>query len=328
MKLNDPISATLAAFGQRMGKRGPALALAPDQRLDGRTILVTGANSGLGKAVAIELARRGARMLLACRSGIPEAGEEIARASGGSVEMLPVDLGDLESARRLCDQLRDRGERIDRLILNAGVMPRRARKTAQGFEQMFQVNFLASVLITRRLLQDGVVPNRALATKPAVEGTSLSRIVFVSSEAHRSAPAIDPNTLGDYVEYGILDGMARYAHSKMAVCTFASELARRLDGEVAVHSICPGPVDSNMAREAPAWLKPVLSRVMHRFFASPTEAAQPVAYLAASPRIEGRNGIYLHRSEEKPAAEAALDEALGADVWRASWALLQRAGAA
>ena len=328
MKMNNPIGATLAAFGQRVSGSGTLRNLDAQQRLDGLTCLVTGASSGLGKALAVDLARRGARVLMACRSGIPEAGEEVKRrAESRAVEMLPVDLSDLDSVRALCDTLRDRRERIDVLVLNAGVMPRRARRTAQGFEEMFQVNFLASVLITRRLLEDGVIPNRSLARRPATTGAT-PRIVFVSSEVHRSAPPIDADALGAYVEYGTFTGMAQYAHSKLAVCTYASELSRRLrrgdDIDVAVHAICPGPIASNMAREAPVWIKPVLAPAMRLFFAPPAEAARPVAYLAASPAIDGQTGIYLHRSDLVAAAEASLDPDRGARLWDAAWALIQR----
>jgi NAD(P)-dependent dehydrogenase (short-subunit alcohol dehydrogenase family) len=330
--MNNPLGATLAAFGQRFSSGGPR-ALPKAHRLDGLTCLITGASSGLGKALAIDLARRGARVIMACRSGIPEAGDEVARISGSaSVEMLPVDLADLTSVERLCDTLRDRGERLDVLVLNAGVMPRRDRRTAQGFEEMFQVNFLASVLITLRLLEDGVIPNRSLARAPAPGGGPPARIVFVASEVHRSAPPIEPGQLGDYVEYGMLTGMGRYAHTKLAVCTYANALARRLrDGDrvdVAVHAICPGPIASKLAREAPIWIRPVLAPAMRLFFAPPAVAARPVAYLAASPEIEGKTALYLHRSEVKDAAESARDAERGDAVWQAARALVERGRAA
>lgn len=327
--MTNPLSATLAAFGQRMSRGGAALALAEEQRLDGRTCLVTGATSGLGKALATDLARRGARVLMACRSGIPAVGQEVASAAGSTlVEMLPVDLTDLGSVERLCDRLRDRRERIDVLVLSAAVMPRRHRRTAQGFEEMFQVNFLASVLLTRRLLEDGVIPNRSLARAPAPGGGPPPRIVFVSSESHRSAQPIDPDHLGDYVEYGTFSGMGQYAHTKLAICTYANALAQRLrDGDrvdVAVHAICPGPIASKLAREAPIWIKPVLAPAMRLFFAPPAVAARPVAYLAASPEIEGKTALYLHRSQIKEPAESARDAERGERVWQAARALVER----
>lgn len=333
MKMSNPLTATLAAFGQRLGAAGAARALADDQRLDDRTFLITGASSGLGKALALDVARRGARVLLACRSGIPAIGEQIARDAGNPrVEMLPVDLADLTTVERLCDTLRDRGERIDVLVLNAGVMPRRDRRTAQGFEEMFQVNFLAGALLSRRLLEDGVIPNRALARVAAPARTGpVPRIVFVASEAHRSAPPIDAATLGAYARYGTLTGMAQYAHTKLAVCTYANALARRLrtgDGvDVAVHAMCPGPVASGMAREAPFWIKPLLAPAMRLMFASPAVAARPVAYLAASPAIEGQTALYLHRSALVEPAPSAREPERGDRVWQAAVDLVGRGGA-
>jgi len=313
VRLDNPITATLAAVvDQLRGRRAP---LGPDERLDGRCFLVTGATSGLGRATAAALAGRGARLLLPCRSAI---------ASSAGVETLPVDLADLRSVVALCDGLRDRGARVDGAVLCAGVVPRRSRRTGDGFELMFQVNYLAHVLLTMRLLRDGVIPNRAFAGNGG--GAPRPRLVIVSSESHRNAAAIDPRTLGDPVDYGMLDGMAQYARTKLLLCTFACELARRLDGDVAVHALCPGAVDSNLAREAPAWVKPVLRPVMKLFFASPERAARPVAYLAASSALEGRTGIYMHMARETLSSERARDPEAARRLFDASVELLARAG--
>jgi len=329
LKLDNPLTATLVGILDRARNRSAALP-APE-RLDGRTLLVTGANSGIGKAVALSLARGGARLLLACRGGIPEAGQEIQRASGNqAVEMLPVDLSDLASVHRLCDALRDRGERLDAAVLNAGLMPGRSQRTRDGLELMFQVNYAANVLLTRRLLADGVIQNRAFAgpdsARPA--GERRPRVVIVSSEAHRSARPLDPDTLGDPVAYGMLTGMAQYARTKLLLCTFATELSRRLqdDGgvDVAVHAVCPGAVDTNVARDAPAWVKPVLKPLMRRFFSTPEAAAPPVVHLATASALEGRTGIYLHLTQEKEPSPEARDAEMGRRLWDASQALIDR----
>src|SRR6267142_6945138 len=142
-QFNNPLSATLAGLADQLRRRRGGAMLADGERLDGRTCLVTGANSGLGKAIAIQLAARGARVIMACRSGIPEAGADVRRLSGSdAVEMMHVDLTDFDSVRGLCDQLRDRKVRLDVAVLNAGVMPRSSRRTRHGFELMFQVNYL------------------------------------------------------------------------------------------------------------------------------------------------------------------------------------------
>lgn len=284
-------------------------------RLDGKVAMVTGATSGLGKAVAIDLARRGAHVILACRSGIPEAGEEIARLSGSKrVEMIHVDLADLDSVVKMTDELARRGTKLDLLVCNAGLMPQKARKSAQGIEVMMAVHYFGNHLMIRRLLESGVIPNDVYA-KNGKKGTQIPRIVFVSSESHRSSSGIDIDNLEAFVDYGIKDGVGRYGDSKLALTTFSTELARRLvtkDGpSVAVHALCPGPVDSRIAREAPPFLEPILAPVMKTFFRSPELAAEPVIYLSAAPDVDGDTGWYLHLMRRKPPAPLALDEANG-----------------
>ena len=294
--------------------------LSASVRIDGKTCLVTGANSGLGKAVAIDLARRGGHVLMACRSGHPDAGEDVKAASGADrVEMLRVDLSDMRSVHRLCDELRDRGTTIDIAVLNAGVMPRRARRTAQGFETMFAVHFLANRVLVDRWLRDGTV-------RPAARIEEAPRIVLVSSDAHRSAEPIDFDRFGTFVDYGVRDGIKHYGASKLVLCTYATELSRRLnrdsDGRVAVHSLCPGPVRTAIAREAPLFLKPLVYPLMKLFFLTPTRAAEPVSYLCCAGDAGKRSGIYLHMMREKRPSELATDRPNGVRLWEASETLV------
>ena len=217
-----------------------------DVRIDGRTCLVTGANSGLGKAAAVELARRGGNMILACRPGHGESREEIMRLSGAAtVETMEVDLADLESVHRLCDLMVARGIRIDIALMNAGLMLPGARKSPQGYEMMFAVHFLSSRAMIDRWLRDGVIcPSNRPGETP--------RIVFVASEAHRSSHAVDFDRLGAFKDYRRKDSLKYYGISKLLLCMYATELSRRLNPgdtvEVAVHAMCPGGIASNIAR--------------------------------------------------------------------------------
>lgn len=297
-------------------------------RLDGKTALITGASSGLGKAVAIDLARRGARVILACRSGIPEVGQEIARRSGarpGSVEMLRVDLADLRSVVALSDTLVQRGETLDLVICNAGLMPAKAQKTPQGFEVMFSVHYAANHILLRRLLRAGVIPNDVFAHNGRT-GTAIPRVVFVSSETHRSSSGIDFDQFGAFVDYGVSDGIARYGDSKLVMCTFAKALEQKLRTEkgpsVAVHCLCPGPIDSGIVRDAPAFLMPLVSVVMRTFFPSPEAAAVAVSYLAAAPELDGESGWYLHQMQRKQIAALAADPRNTERLWRQGERLL------
>ena len=314
--------AVRAAVVDRFSSKRTIRAVPESDRIDGKVCLVTGCNSGLGKAVAIDLAKRGGYVLMACRGGHPDAGEEVKRLSGsGKVAMLPVDLADLQSVHGLCDALGHRVDRVDIAVLNAGLMPRKARRSRQGHELMFAVHFLANRVLIDRLVADSLI-------QPSAGSGATPRIVFVASEAHRSAKPIDFSRFGAFTDYGPKDGLKYYALSKLHLCTYAQELSRRLNpqGEVrvAVNSLCPGPVNSNIAREAPASLKPLLVPVMRLLFATPEKAAEPVTYLCCAEEMGQRSGAYLHIMRETEPSTLAADAVNGARLWQASEALLAK----
>lgn len=323
----NPITAVLSGVLDQRSKEPKVTPVGPEVRLEGRTCLVTGANSGLGKGVAIRLASRGAHVIMACRSGIPEAGEDVRRASGNeSVEMIRVDLSDFDSIEAFCDELRDRKVTLDVAVFNAGVVPVTARTNKHGLELMFAVNFLAKFVVLDRLLRDGVIPNGAFGGNSRAEDPP--RVIFVSSETHRSSIPIDFDAFGEPVDYGVADGVKYYGLSKLHLTTYFQELSRRLnpDGgaDVCVHALCPGAVNSNMAREAPAWLKPVLKPVMALFFQSPEKASIPVDYLVASEEMGEKTGAYMHMMRIKEPAEAAMDPDKGALLWSKTEELLRK----
>lgn len=315
------VSAMVTAIYDRFNNRGLLPPPPMDARVDGKTILITGANSGLGKSIAVQLAQRGGHIIMACRSGHPDAAEEVKRLSGSKkVELLYVDLADLESVKKLCDDIKTRDIKLDIAIMNAGLMPLNARRSPQGFELMFAVHFLANRLLMSRWLDDGIII-------PSADGQNVPRIIFVASEAHQSADPIDFEKLGAFEDYGMRDGMKHYGRTKLLLCTYAAELSRRLnpDGEVrvAVHALCPGPIASNIAREAPGYLKPILGPIMRWLFRSPEQAAEPVIFLACDPSMGKRTGVYLHMMREKAMSPLASDPVNGSQLWQRSIALLQ-----
>ena len=285
-------------------------------RLDGKVCLITGASKGLGKAIATDLARRGCHLILACRSGIPEVGNELQSLTGNtSIEMIEVDLADLSSVHRLCDQLKARKVRLDILVLNAGTMPRRAVRTPQGFESMFAVHFLANRILIDRFLKDQVVvPNNTSGVRP--------RIVFVSSETHRVVAPIDFNHFGEFKEYGISDTLEIYGQSKLILTTFAMELSRRLnlDGNtnVCVHSLCPGPISTNFTRDAPIWFRPLIDLVLKVLFPTAAKAAEAVVFLCCDPISGEDSGRYMHMFMDKKASPLATSMNNGSAVWELS----------
>ncbi len=324
----NPVAATVHGIADLFRKKERIGTLGDDERLDGKTALVTGANSGLGRATAIQLAQRGAQVIMACRSGIPDAADELQRESGSKlISMVHLDLADLKSVRACCAELAARGVNLDRIVLNAGIVPRSPQLTKQGFEMMFGVHFVGNMLLLKTLLADGTIPNSSFSSNGRPEDPP--RIVFVSSETHRSGTPIDLDRLGEPVEYGAMGSIAQYGHSKLVMTAWLQELARRLQtrrgAEVAVHCLCPGPINSNIAREAPALAKPLLRAVMGLLFASPEQAAEPVMYLSCARALEGQTAVYLHLMSQKPAAAQALDVELAQAVWLAGDNLLERA---
>lgn len=316
-KKRTVVNAITGAVRDFRNLRTPDVEPVPDDvRIDGKTCLVTGANSGLGRAAAIELARRGGTMILACRPGHDETCDEIKEASGSeTVEMVDVDLADVRSVHRCCDQLMQSGVTIDIALMNAGLMTPTARETPQGYDTMFAVHFLSKRVMIDRWLKDGVI-------RPAGHNDELPRIVFVSSESHRSYEAIEFERLGEYTEYGIKESMRHYGLSKLVLSTYATELSRRLNPsdttDVAVHALCPGGVSTRIARDAPALLKPIVNPALRLFFRSPEKAIAPIIYLCCAPEAGTSTGMYLHLMNRKPVSESAADPGNGTRLWEAS----------
>jgi len=325
-RFDNPVEAVLAGLKDIFRRRDSRHLLGPEDRLAGKTVMITGANSGLGYAVALELARRGARVIMACRSGIPEAGARIRQLSGNEqVEMLKVDLCDLRSIDAFCSEVKGRQLEIDVMICNAGVAPPKARKTPQGLDEIFMVNYLAKFILLNQLLRQGSIPNDTFAGNGRAE--QAARIVFVSSDSHQTASAIDFEAFGKYEDYGVSKAIANYSYYKLMMNTFATELSRRLSrGEVPdveVHAICPGPVNSNIARDAPPLLKAFINSMFFLFFQSPRKAARPVCYLACSPALQGQTNLYFHLTRIKKMDPKVYDEAAGKLLWERSQQLWQ-----
>lgn len=305
--------------------RGPAFGeLNETMRFEGGTALVTGASSGLGFAIAVELARRGMHVIGAARTATPELTRKLREAAGESaatIDMLPVDLADLDSIDALIDMLVERGTELDLLVCNAAVVPTGDARTAQDLEQMFVVNYLANHVLIRGLLARDRIGRRNPGSEPK------PRIVFIASEAHRGAKPMALDRLGEYESFKIGEVLELYGTYKLALLTLASELARRLEPRgIAVHATCPGAVDSNLAREAPRWSKPLLRVAFRLFFRAPSEAAEPSLHLCLAPHLEGRTGIYLHQWVGKDPDARTLDPERGRAQWEATESLLTRLG--
>jgi len=316
-KYNNPFIATFTGIIDLFRKKEPAGVLKPTDRFDGRTVLVDGASSGLGFSVAVEVARRGAKVIMVCRSGIPGKGEEVKKqARSDDIHMLHVDYSDLSSIHRVVGDIRDQFGKIDILICNAGLVPKRSRKTPQGLEEMFMVNYLSKFIFVNLLLKENCFRYSA---------SGRPRIIFVSSETHRNPGEFDWDSFGVYKEYGINKSIELYGYYKLLLTTFAVELSQRLNAgefKCSVFALCPGPINTNIGREAPKIFLPLMKLIFVLFFRSPARAAIPVVYLAASPDLENKPFDYLFLMSRKEANEKALNPENGRRLWELSETLL------
>jgi len=266
-----------------------------------RTVVVTGANTGIGLATASALAGQGWRVFVACRSeGKGAAAVAGIRAATGNdaVFLLMLDLADLSSVRACAAEFLARGEALHVLINNAGVGGRRGL-TKQGFELMFGVNHLGHFLLTELLLE------RLTSSGPA-------RVVTVASDAHYSAPGIDWDALRRPAR-GIT-GLGEYAVSKLCNVLFSQELARRTEGTgVHAYALHPGVVASDIWRRVPWPVRPLVTRRM----LTVDQGAQTSLYCATSPSVAGDSGRFYDKCALREASEVATPE-LGRALWERS----------
>jgi NAD(P)-dependent dehydrogenase (short-subunit alcohol dehydrogenase family) len=267
--------------------------------LDGKNALVTGANSGIGRVTALELAKRGARLFLAGRS--EERTRPVVdqiRAAGGSAEFLPLNLGHLASVRACASDFLQRNEALALLVNNAGIAGARG-KTEDGFEVTFGTNHLGPYLLTRLLM-------------PALEKESEARVVSVSSEQHYNAPGIDWEAVRKPT--ATVTGLPEYAVSKLANVLFSAELARRAPGHVRTYSLHPGVVATDVWRQVPWGVR----HVMKLFMLSEEEGARTTLYCATSDDVASETGRYYDKSRAKEPGRVARDEGLARELWERS----------
>jgi NAD(P)-dependent dehydrogenase (short-subunit alcohol dehydrogenase family) len=269
--------------------------------LKDRTFLVTGANTGIGRATASALARQGGRVYIVSRSR--EKGEEAVagiKASTGNeaVWFLPLDLADLDSVRACASAFLAKGEPLHVLVNNAGVAGRRGL-TRQGFELMFGVNHLGHFALTNALL------GCLTASAPA-------RVVTVASDAHYSARGIDFEAVRRPAR-GIT-GLHEYAVSKLCNVLFSQELARRTAGTgVTSYALHPGVVASDIWRRVPWPVRPLMTRRM----LTVDEGAATSLYCATSPDVAQDSGKFYDKCAERAPSRVATPE-LAAELWKRS----------
>ncbi len=275
----------------------------------GKTILVTGATSGIGLEASVALARLGARIVMVGRN--PNRTETamadvMARSGSRDVSHFLCDFSSQAAIRDFSRAFLASHDRLHVLVNNAGGVNKKRRLTVDGIEATFAINHLGYFLLTN-LLWDLLV-----RSAPA-------RIVTVASVGHRRG-TLDFDDLGYEQGYAI---MKAYTRSKLANVLFAAELARRLEGTgVTSNSLHPGAVATNIWSGAPLWAKPLIQILYRPFFISAEEGAETIVQLAASPELEGVTGKYFEQGKAVLAAPLARDDSLAGCLWSVSAGLV------
>jgi NAD(P)-dependent dehydrogenase (short-subunit alcohol dehydrogenase family) len=277
--------------------------------MQGKTVVVTGGNSGIGLETAAALAGMGARVLVTARNADKgrAAVADIAQRNDGhaQVQLVVFDLADLASVRRGAGEILEQAPRIDVLVNNAGLVLSERRETVDGYEATFAINHLGPFLLTNLLL------NRLRESAPA-------RVVNVASTAHASArKGIPFDDLQSAQQYR---GMRVYGQSKLANILFTLELARRLQGSsVTANSLHPGTVRTGYGADGDAQGFLAFGiKISAPFFLSPAQGARTSIYLASSPEVEGVSGQYFVKCKPVQPKPQARDPEAAQRLWQVS----------
>jgi len=270
----------------------------------GKTVLVTGATSGIGRATATGLAAMGARLAITGRDRerTEAAAREVRAAGGGPVEMFVADLSSQPEVRRLADEVLQSLARIDVLVNNVGGYWNTRHVTADGLEHTFALNHLAPFLLTNLLL------DRLRQSAP-------TRVVTVSSNAHTMGRIDFDDLQGD----GSYSGAQAYNQSKLANVLFTYELARRLPAtSVTANALHPGVVRTSFGAEDPRGVQRLFVPFMRPFMKAPAQGAATSIHLASAPDLEGVTGRFFANSKPKRSSKRSYDEAAAARLWQVS----------
>jgi NAD(P)-dependent dehydrogenase (short-subunit alcohol dehydrogenase family) len=250
--------------------------------------LITGATDGVGKVTALELAKKGFTVVVAARNANKAEAlkREIESTTGTtSCDDIVADLASLRQVRQLAETFRRRYSRLDVLINNAGVFVHTRTETEDGYETMFQVNYLSEFLLTNLLLEE-------------LRRSEQGRIINLSSSAYAKGK-FDPDNLQSARER-YFSVLGTYAATKLFVLMFTEELAMRLIGtSVTVNAVHPGIVRTHMTLHAPGALR-LVAYLSLPFSISPLEGARTSVYLASSPEVKGITGQCFAKSKRAP----------------------------
>ena len=280
-----------------------------EDTMAGQVVLITGATNGIGEVTARELAKQGATLVLVARDEAKAQAtlDDIQRETGNpNVSYLIADLSSMDEVRGLADAFRQRFDRLDVLVNNAGAMFTSRQETVDGYERTFALNHLAYFLLNELLLD-------------LLQASAPARIVNVSSNAHQGAH-IDFDDLQSAHGY---QGMRVYGRSKLMNLLFTYELARRLEGTgVTANALHPGFVNTGFAKNNGGLVRLGMNLIGRLVAITPEQGAQTLIYLASSPEVEGVSGKYYYQCKAIKSSAASYNVEDARHLWEISAALV------
>lgn len=286
----------------------------PRTDLTGKVALVTGANAGIGRVTARELALLGARVFVHGRDAakVEQAMYEIRSVSGNeAVEGLVADLAEMAQVRDLAQQVKERTDHLNLLINNAGLILGERSVNSQGIETTFAVNHLAPFLLTREL-------------EPLLRASAPARVITVASGWHTAVDGLDFDDLQHEKSY---DGKVAYQRSKLANILFTRELARRMEGSgVTANSLHPGVVRTRFGQDGDMnGPLAFLFKMARPFFIGPEAGARTSVYLATAPEVADVSGEYFAKCQPVDPSASGQDDEAARRLWEESERLLEAA---
>ncbi|XP_071270289.1 retinol dehydrogenase 12-like isoform X2 [Salvelinus alpinus] len=277
-------------------------------RLDDKTVLITGANTGIGKETALDLAKRGARIIMACRDMEKAEGalKEVIQGSGSqNVVIKKLDLSNTKSIREFAETINKEETKLNILINNAGVMMCPYGKTADGFEMQIGVNHMGHFLLTHLLID-------------LIKRSTPARIINVSSLAHFWG-TINLDDINSEKGY---DKKKAYSQSKLANVLFTRSLAKRLQGTaVTAYSLHPGVVQTDLWRHLNA-PQAAIMKMISPFIKTSVQGAQTTIYCAVAPELETESGGYYRDCAPANCSRSASDDVTAQKLWELSCRML------
>ena len=272
--------------------------------MEDRIVLITGASSGIGKATALELARQKYTLILVSqneRRGTQVIQQIYKELPDAEAEFMPCDLADLSTVRQVAARIQERYSHLDVLINNAGILAGELEITPDGFERSWATNHLGPFLLTNLLLD-------------LVKQAPAGRIINVSSEAHRLGK-IEFDAEVNRKKYS---AFAAYCNSKLANVLFTYELARRLaTTAVTVNALHPGVIASSFGQTGSGVLK-AFFQIFRPLMSTPEKGARTVIYLATSPDVKHKTGLYFKNKKELKSSKLSYNQALSQQLYEQS----------